>query len=89
MTMRTAAGQARELARQCRYLRVAVALWRFAEVHSPRWLRRLLAVCFVIPGCLDELAAGAVVLVIVLWPVLRSQASRRELAASVQKAWRN
>jgi hypothetical protein len=84
MTMRTAAGQARELARRCRYLRVAVALWRFARSHSPKWLLPVLAVCAFIPGPFDE----AVVLVIVLWPVLRSQASRRELAGSVRKAWR-
>ena len=85
MTMRTAAGQARELARQCRYLRVAVALWRFARAHSPKWLLPVLAVCAFIPGPFDE----AAVLVIVLWPVLRSQASRRELGESVRKAWRN
>ena len=86
MTVRTAAGQARELARQCRYLRVAVALWRFAEAHSPRWLRRLLAVCLLIPGCLDEIIAGAVLLALVVW-ALRSADARRELGESVRKAW--
>lgn len=84
MTVRTAAGQARELARQCRYLRVAVALWRFARSHSPKWLLPVLAVCVWAPGPFDELA----VLVIVLWPVLRSQAARQELGESVRKAWR-
>lgn len=86
MTMREAAGQARELARRCRYLRVAAVAWKFAMRHVPKWLRRLLAVCLAIPGPFDELAALLVVAVFLAW-ALRSAESRREVAASVRSAW--
>jgi hypothetical protein len=86
--LRAAAGQARRLARQCRYLRVAAAVWRFARDHSPRWLRRVLVVCLIIPGCLDEIVAGAVIALLVLW-ALRSADSRHELGEAVGIAWRN
>ena len=88
MNARDAAARARAFGRRYRVLRVAAALWRFAEAHSPRWLRRLLAVCLLIPGCLDEFAAGAVLAALVGW-ALRSAGARRELGESVQKAWRN
>ena len=86
MSARDAAARARAFGRRYRVLRVAAALWRFAQGHSPRWLRRLLAVCLLIPGCLDEIIAGAVLAALVVW-ALRAAEARRELAGSVRKAW--
>jgi nitrogen fixation-related uncharacterized protein len=48
----------------------------------------VLVVCFIIPGCLDEIVAGAVIALLVLW-ALRSGQARRELGEAVSIAWRN
>ena len=64
--------------------RVAMAVWRFAKAHCPKWLLPVLAACLLIPGPLDEVT----VLVVVLVPVLRSREARSELGAAVSEAWR-
>jgi hypothetical protein len=64
--------------------RVARALWQFSKARTPKWLLPILGVCLFVPGPFDELAVLAVVLV----PVLRRQADRRELVAAVSAAWK-
>ena len=86
--IKRSAARARAYGRRFRVLRVAAALWRFARNHSPAWLRRVLVVCLIIPGCLDEILAGAVIALLVLW-ALRTRESRRELGEAVGIAWRN
>ena len=67
------------------FRRVALAIWHFTKTDTPPWARRLLALCFSIPGFWDEVAAGALILAY----VLLHPAMRRELSARIVAAWHN
>lgn len=66
--------------------RVLLAVGRFAHSRTPKWLLKTLAVCLVIPGPLDEVAAVAALLVIVAASLAR-KSGRTELASAVSVAW--
>jgi hypothetical protein len=63
--------------------RVAYATLRFTRAHCPRWLAPVLAVCLAIPGPIDELAAVAIGLAI----ILRTSRNRTIYRRYVATAW--
>lgn len=64
--------------------RLAFALFIFTKRHAPYWLAPLLIAGAVIPGPIDEL----LILVIALYPVLRSSRNRRLLKRYITYTWR-